>query len=339
MGFSPQAGQVGIRTQSAKGSYADPGAADPNYGIFFKTKSGSFGTKRDLLVTDPEIGGNRDVSDAYLGPAIFVGEFEFYCRLEAIATLLYGALGAKSSATSGAGATLVGTHTLTPADTIPWLSVEEAVANGFEVFQYTDAVVNTLHLEVEANGYVQGSVGLIALSQTSGNTKTASPHWDPSNLIVGTNVNVVYNSVTLPAKKWTLDINNNIEDNDFRLGSLFATDLTPKRREVMMSCTVRPTDATLWKRAAYGSSAATSVQGGTAAKAAIAVDALSYENINSSSTKYEISLDAPSAAIKPFDNKVNGDDVLEQDFEIQLFRPTTADLATFTVKNGIATVR
>ena len=338
MTFNPQNGQFGIRTQPVKGTYSDPGAAAPA-GVFFRTRGGALGGKRELLIPDPEIGGGRDIPDAVLGPIIWAGEIEFYVRMEAAATLLYGALGGKSSSVSGVGEALVGTHVLTPADILPWLSAEEAVADSYDVFNYTDLVVNTLHMECDASGYFMGTVGLLALKQTAGNTRTAAPHWDPTNLIVGTNVSVTYNSVVLPAKKFSIDINNNIEDNDFRLGSLFAADLAAKRREVSLGVTIRPNDSNLWRQAVLGAAAATSAQGGTAAKSAVEVSASTYENIGTSSTPYSLLVEAPSATIAPYDNKVSGDDIIENDLEIRLFRPDPAvDLLTATVDNGLADV-
>lgn len=338
MAHNPQAGQVGVRTQAVKGTYLNPGAAAPA-GVFFRIKGGALAAKRDLLIPDPEIGGNRDIADAVLGPVIWAGEYEFYVRNEVAATLLYGALGAKSSSSAGVTTALVGTHVITPADTLPWLSIEEAIAASYEVFNYTDVVVNTLHMECDANGYFMGTVGLIALKQTAGNTKTAVPHWDPTNLVVGTNVSITYNSVALPAKKVSIDINNNIEDNDFRLGSLFAADAVAKRREVTLGVTIRPDDSALWRKAVYGASAATAVQGGTSAKSAVLLSAATYENIGTSIVPYSLTVAAPSASVTPFDNKVSGDDVIENDFEIKLFRPdSTVNLCTATVKTNLAAV-
>ncbi len=334
MGFTSQSGQVGFITQPVMGVFTDPVA-----GIFMRLKGGGLSGKRELIIPDPEIGGNRDIPDAYLGPIIFSGEYEFYARTESLATLLYAALGAKSSSTAGTAGTLVGTHVITPADAIPWLSIEEKVANSYEVFRYTDAKVNTLHVEVDAQGYIMGTVGIIALGQTSDATPTASPVWDTQPLIVGTNVDVLYDAVALPAKKLTIDINNNIEDNDFRLGSVFAADATPKRREVTASVTIRPADSDLWKLATYGSTAATEAAGGAADKNALSVVGESYENIASSSTKHHIGMAATYATIKPFEVKPSGDDVLEHDIEIQMLRPVTATpLCTFTVKNHLAAV-
>src|SRR5690606_19467503 len=177
----------------------------------------------------------------------------------------------------------VTTHVITPSDAaqLPFFSVEEVIGNGLEAYQYTDVVINTLHLEADANGYMQGTVGLIGARQVAGVAKTPTPIWDNTPMYVGTNINLTYNGVALPAKSFSLDINNNFEDDDFRLGSLYLGDLTPKQREVTASFNVRHVDSAIWRQAVYGSAAAT-VPGGTTVKAPLVIDAQTYEDIPAS---------------------------------------------------------
>lgn len=338
MGLLSQEGHVGIKTQASKGTYADPGAAAPNDGVFFRTRSGAMGGDRELLIPDPEIGGNRDIPGAALGPIAFSGEFDFYVRMEVLATLLYGALGAVSTSGALPDPGTGYAHAITPAATLPWMSLEEKIANSFEVFGYTDAKINTLHIEADADGYVMGSVGIIALSQDGTITATAavSQRNDTSPLLVGTNVNVTLDSVALPAKSFSLDINNNLEDDDFRLGSLFLGDLTEKRREITMSVTIRPEDADYWKMATWGSTAATAPEGQpTYEDVAITVE--SYEDIPTAAagSPYSLDVDIPQAVLVPFTVDPSGDDVLEHDIEIRAVRPDPGvDIATFTVTNS-----
>lgn len=333
MAFPSQLGQVGFRTQASKGTYADPGAVAPNAGTFARLTGGALSGKRDLLIPDPEIGGNRDVPDAYMGPIAFAGTYEFYPRTDMVAQLLKACLGAPVS-------TLVTDHTnhvFTPSDAtaLPWVSVEENIGGNYETFNYTDAAVNTFHLEVDAAGYLRGTSQLIALTQTAGNTKTAAPAWDTTPLFVGSTVVVNWNSVALPAKSMSFDITNNFEDNDFRLGSVTLGNLTPKRREIMMGVTIRPADAALWKTATYGGPALTSAAAGAAYKSAVQIVITSYENIPTTSTKYKIQIDIPSAAIKPFEVSPKGDDVLEHSLEIMAFRPVPATpIMTITCVSG-----
>lgn len=318
MGFSSQAGQLILRTQGSQGTLA-PDLATAGVGI--KLRSGSFGTNRDLLLPDPEIGGGRDRSDAYLGAVSWSGDFDFYARMDSLPTLLRAALGTAAAPATTGGAT---THAITPSDAaqLPFLSVEEAIGNGLEVYNYVDAVVNSLHLEADANGYLQGTVSLIGARQVAGAVRTATPAWDNTPMIVGTNILVNYNSVALPAKSFSLDINNNFEDDDFRLGSLYIGDLTPQAREISASFNVRHTSSALWRQATYGGAALT-VPGGTTVKGPLSITAQSYEDIPASdpATKYGLTLGIDNFVLTPFSFEASGADIIENDIEGQALRP------------------
>lgn len=340
MGFNSQSGHFGIKTQAVKGTYLTPGATAPNDGVFLYLRSGGLGGNRELLIPDPEIGGNRDVADANLGPISYSGDIDFYARMESLATLLYGALGAKSSAGSAA---LGYTHTITPAvTTIPWLSIEEKIGNGYEAFRYTDAKVNTLHLECDAGGYLMGTAGLIALMQALEGSPTAvgSQRRDTSALLVSSSITIAWNGTNLPAKSFSLDINNNIEDDDFRLGSFYLGDAVEKRREITLGATIRPEDSALWRTAMWGGPVATTPSG-ISFKDDVVVTITSYEDIPSSSpaVKYSLVFTIPSAAIVPFNLSPSGDDVIEHDIEIRALRPAPAtNIMTTVIKNSYSTV-
>jgi tail tube protein len=331
MGFSSQAGQVLFRTQSAQGTLAaDLGTA----GIAMKLRSGALGTNRELMIPDPEIGGGRDVADAYMGTINNSGDYEFYARLESLTTLIKAAFGDAASVTT----TGVTTHTFTPSDAaeLPYLSIEERIAAGFETFNFTDGVVNTLHLEAEANGYLMGTAGVIAARRVAGATPTVAPNWDDSPMIVGTNIFVTYNSITLPAKSFSFDINNNFEDDDFRLGSFFVGDLTPKRREVTAGFSIREKDKDLWRQSTLGSSSSV-VPIGVPVKDELVITCTTYEDILAGTplTKASISITIPKFVIKPYDISVSGDDILESSIEGQALRPVQADdICTVVVTNG-----
>jgi hypothetical protein len=251
MGFSSQPGQVVLKTQTTQG-VLDPGLAAS--GVAMKLRGGSLSSNRELLIPDPEIGGGRDVTDAYLGAVSWGGDYEFYARMDGLATLLKACLGTAAAPVTATGVT---THTITPSDTVlPYLSIEESISNGLETYNYTDGVVNTLHLECDANGYLMGTAGIIAAKQVAGVTRTPTPIWDDTPMIVGTNVTITYNAISLPAKNFSLDINNNFEDDDFRLGSFYIGDLTAKRREVTAGFGIRESSSALWRQATYGLHAA-----------------------------------------------------------------------------------
>lgn len=330
MGFSSQGGQVVLRTQAVQGTYQ---ADTPTVGVSMRLRSGALGPSRDLMIPDPEIGGGRDVVDALLGAVSWSGDYEFYARTDPILTLLKNCLGFASLVTT----TGVTTHTITPVDTaLGYLSIEEALGNTFETYQYTDAVCNTFHLESDANGYLMGTAGIIAAKQTAGNTRSPTPVADISPLMVGTNITVTYNAVTLPAKSFSLDINNNFEDDDFRLGSFYIGDLTPKRREVTCSFGIRESSSALWRQATYGLAASTT-PGGITTKNQLVITATSYELIpgGTPSTAYSIAITIPKFALSPYSVAVSGDDVIEDDISGQALRPAIGTpIMTVVIKSG-----
>jgi hypothetical protein len=137
-----------------------------------------------------------------------------------------------------------------------------------------------------------------------------------------------------------MDINNNFEDDDFRLGSFFLGDLTAKGREVTGSFTIRPQDSAFWRQAVYGTSGATTV-GGLTTKQQLVITCTTYEDISGSTplTKSSITITIPKVALEPYGLEPSGDDVIENDVSWRALRPTAATpLCTVVVKNGKATV-
>lgn len=336
-----QSGQVGFKTQATKGAYLDPGAADPNQGVFPRVNSGSMVAQRDLLITDPEIGGGRHRTGAALGPVIYEGDYEMYCRFDALVTFLNGAMGA--TATAGPTDVTVYDHTITDG-TLPWISIEEAIGQDFEVFNYTDARVNTLSITADADGYLMASVGFAAISGTSGNTRTdlaANPTFvDQGPVIVGPEISVTYNAVSLCAQSLSLEINNNLETDSFCLGQNFMDTFTPKARDITASLSIRPEDATLWKQAVYGSSGATSPQDGEAVAQQLVITVTSNTDVPGSTTAYSATFTIPKAVIAPFEVSPSGDDVIETDLEITALQPDPAtEIMTAVIKNDIDVVR
>lgn len=340
MGFSSQSGYLGLRKYAGGATApADLGTA----GRVFRRKSGSMVANRELMIPDAEIGGNRDISDAYAGAISFSGDIEMYLRVKEFASLLYGALGT-AAAPTGTLATGGYVHTITPTEgNLPTYYAEEKIGNTFEIFQYEDCVMNTLHLEAEANGYASATVGMIARKQKVVGSVTAglSSLVDESPLIPGTNITVTYNAVTVPAKSFSLDINNNVEDDDFRLGSFYVGEFTAKRREVTAGLSLRPTDSAYLRQAIYGAAAATEA-GGIIAKNQLVITLSSYEDmpgVTGPTTKYSISLTIPKAAFQPFGVEPSGDDVIEHDVELQALRPAVATpIITAVVKSDAAVV-
>ena len=335
MGYSSQAGQVILRSQTVAGTYnADTGTL----GVGTLLRGGSLGTNRDLLIPDAEIGGGRDVTDAYLGGASWSGDYEMYARLDSLTTLMKSCLGTIGSVVT----TGITTNTITPLDsgTLPFLSIEENIGGSLETYRYNDCVVNSLHLEVDANGYLMATAGIIGAKQIAGATKTPTPVWDQLPMIVGTNCTITYNAVSMPAKSFSLDINNNFEDDDFRLGSFYIGDLTAKRREVTAGFTIRESSSALWRQATYGLPAATEV-GGLTTKNQLIISCLTYESIagGTPTTPNTLTITIPKFILSPYTLAASGDDIIDSDLTGQAVRPLLATpIITVVTKTARALV-
>ncbi|MBT8212337.1 MAG: hypothetical protein KJN71_04235 [Acidimicrobiia bacterium] len=339
-----QEGQFGIRTQAAKGTYDDPGALDS--GVFYDILGGSLTPQREFIVADPEIGGTRDTTAAALTTVVSQGDVESYGYLNALATLLGGCLGDSSTSDD----TNHYTHTITQLDSgeLPWLSIEEGVGQDFETFNHTDARVNTMNLSAEPNGYLMMTAGLAAITTTAGNTRTdltmspGSTNLDASPLIVGPEIVITYDSASVCAKSFSLDINNNMELDDFCMGDIEVDTFTPKQREVTSGLSIRPDTSALWREAVFGAAGATAaVSGGVDINdLVITMTSTSLVQRGDNLAPYKVVVTIPSAFVEPFEVSPSGDDVIETDFVIRALRPSAGtDLITVAIDTGQDAVR
>nr|DAK84358.1 MAG TPA: Tail tube protein [Caudoviricetes sp.] len=338
MGVSSQQGVFALKTQASRGTMAtDLGTT----GVAMYRTGGSMTPNRELMIPDAEIGGGRDVPDALLGPVSFGGDIEFYTRFESIGVLLKAALGAPQSAAGTATGTNVHTFVPTDATSLPFLTVYERIGANLERIQYTDCVVNTLHLESDADGYLTGTAGLIGCRATFGVPDVdVSAVLDETTITVGTNIKVLYDGADIKAKSFSIDINNNFEDDDFRLGSFYLEDLTPKRREVNGSLTLRHESKDLMRQALLGSSSATQA-GGLTAKKPIEIQIGTYGEIPGSApaTPYSLNIEFKNTVFEPFGFEPSGDDILESDVTFQALRPvSTTPVLTAELVNGATAV-
>ncbi len=340
MGVSSQQGVIAFKTQTGRGVPAVIAPAANNCVAMFRT-GGSMTPNRELLIPDPEIGGGRDVPDALLGPISYSGDIEFYTRFTSIGILLKAALGAPTSAAGTSTGTNEHTFTPTDATQLPFLTVYERTGFNLERVNYLDCVVNTLHLESDADGYLTGTAGLIGCRGTYGVPEVdVSANLDQTTITVGTNIKVLYDGADIKAKSFSIDINNNFEDDDFRLGSFYLEDLTPKRREVNGSLTLRHESKDMMRAALLGDSAATAA-GGLTTKKPITIEIDTYTTIPTSAppTTFGLDLTFNQTVFEPFGYEPSGDDILESDVTFQALRPVSATpVMTAKLVNAIASI-
>lgn len=340
MGVSSQQGVFALKTQAGRGTAATNLGTT---GLAMYRTGGSMTPNRELMIPDAEIGGGRDVPDALLGPISFAGDIEFYTRFESIGILLKAALGAPTSALQVGATAGVYDHEFIPTDatSLPFLTVYERIGANLERIQYQDCVVNTLHLESDADGYLTGTAGLIGCRGLFGvpDVNVASV-LDETTITVGTNIKVLYDGADIKAKSFSIDINNNFEDDDFRLGSFYLEDLTPKRREINGSLTLRHETKDMMRQALLGSSSATEA-GGLTTKKPIEIQIATYGEIDGSDpvTPFGLNLEFGKTVFEPFGFEPSGDDILESDVTFQALRPVSADpVMSAVLTNGAAAI-
>lgn len=335
MGFSSQSGQVAFREQTAKGTKA---ADIESAGIAMRFTSGGLAGERELLVPDAEIGGGRDVQGGLLGTISFAGDFEYYVRMNSLATQLKAVLGVAVSAPGDeAGAH---EHTITPSDgALPFYTIYERISNGLLVSNYIDCAANTFSLEVEPNGQMTATTGWIgARNEIDVPQLDLTPVYDNGPMTAGTNVTVSYDGVEVPAKSFSTEISNNIEDDDFRLGSYFLNDMTPKQREVSNTLSIRHEDAVLLRQALFGSATGSAVSCSTQ-EGPIVVTANTCEVIDGTLLTYQLVLEYPHCIVEPFAFEPSGDDVIENDVTFRAVRPSlSTPIVTATVRNSLEAV-
>ena len=334
MGYSSQSGQVVFRRQTAKGTAA---ADIGTKGVAMPFRSGGLAGNREFLVPDAEIGGGRDVRGGLLGTISFSGDFEYYARLDSITTQIQAALGVATSEAGTAPNAAASTHTITPSDgQLPFYTIYERISNGLLTSQYKDCVANTFHFEVEPNGQLSATTGWIgsAIEIDAPALTGVDALFDNGPMIAGTNVTVSYGGVEVPAKSFSFDVSNNVEDDDFRLGSFFLADLTAKQREVTAAMTLRHENAKLLKQALFGSETATTVSCATTSKPLV-VTANTCQVISGTSLTGQLKLTVPQAIVEPFAFEPSGDDVIESEVTLRAVRPSLGTpICTVEVRNG-----
>lgn len=333
--FQSQLGQMGFIKQSAVGTGGTIATVAPTR--WMKLRSSSVGGERDLMIPDPEIqgAGGRDVNKTYLGPVTYSGDYEFYVRSEALPLAVYGVFGGGGGTPTGsAGAGYA--HTFTPADALPAFTVQEKLGDGFDTFEYVDTYFNTLHLEAAADGYLQGTLGVVARSQTAGVT-AATPAFDNTPLYVGSSIAVTLGGTAVPAESFSFDFNNNIENDHFVLGSSLVDVMTPKRRELTGSFSLRPTSNAMFRQALNGSSASVTPTGQPTVQQMV-ITCTTYEIITGATTQvYTYALTIPEVILTPFKPEASGDDTISHSVDFQAVKVAASNIATMVITNGIST--
>jgi len=326
--YMSESGYIGLAKQVASGTYVTPAQ-------YMYVNSVSIEPQTDLIISDPEIGSGRDIIDnsALVGPIHWAGSLDFNVRPEAIGLLLLGATGAVTS--SGISGSAKG-HTFTFENDLIPLSIENSVGDGLEVLGYSDCKVNTLHFEGAAGEIVQGSAEIIAINETSGKTNQAES-FETSPMFTYQSGSVVLDSAEISVKSFSFDINNNIQDDDYRFGSRTLASLVEKRRELAASVEIVPTDSNTFKKSVYGSASATTVSGlQTTYSGSLFLRFESAYKVPGTTIPYQLDITIPKAVFKAAPFTVSGDDMIVETLDILPVKQSGSGIATIVLRNSTA---
>jgi len=186
--------------QSAKGA-----AAAANSGYKLKLTSGEVGPNRNFL-TLQETDASRQQGDTVVVGAQVQGTPEWYIRPEEFPLFGFAALGANVD--SGAGPF---THTQTPAQRPPYLTVWKNLGAGTIIDKYTDVTLGSIELSGGAGQALACKVDAMGLGVLLGTTDNSQP-------IVSGHVYTypecsvsLAGSIPATVEQWTITANNNAE--------------------------------------------------------------------------------------------------------------------------------
>lgn len=330
--YMAQSGYVGTARQTASGTYVTPTK-------YHYVTEASIEANTDLIIPDPEIGTGRDIVDGsvHAGTVNWGGTLGFYIRPESIGHILLGAIGAVTS--SGlAGISGGYGHTFTfENDLIPF-SLEQAVGDtGLETIGYNDVKFQNFHIEAAAGELVTGSAEILATQATAGKTRQ-TPSYETSPIMTFAGGSIVVDSGAMSVKSVSMDIANNIADDDFRIGSRTMSSMVEKRREISASLEIVPTDNSVFRQAIFGSSSATTVSGlQTTFGGALFLRFETAAKIPGSATVgYQLDFTFSKAMFRPSSFSGANDDMITQTLEMIVVDTSSATVGTVVLRNTSA---
>lgn len=266
MSVTGQIGHVAFAKQTAQGT---PNTTGGQYKAV-KITGDSLVASNNPLTAEGEIGAGRDVTQSVPGGFSSAGAINGNLRARSAAVLLQGVLGTRTEIAANGGATppTAATDEMTPADDLPWWTIEKKVGTTnpeLLVLRYEDAMVNTLSLSCPSGGLATFNAGLIAVKEGKQASATATPSYPATGdeLLVfhGGRIRQADATVgTLTAshddgafQSLEVSINNNIAADEFTIRpSRYLRSLTEGIRNIELNMTIVFDDNAKYEKYAYG---------------------------------------------------------------------------------------
>jgi hypothetical protein len=341
MSDTAQEGYFALAKQTAQGTV---NTATTNG---YRITSSDLGSVSDNLEADAEIGGGRDLDTAGVafGSVHVEGSIEAYCRYDLVGHFLLALGFVESGAPVQDATTGAWTHTFVPGTAFTWYTVETNWGRNRAIRRYVDSILNSLELTVSGDEWVtmtQEWLALTELWQASPSVPTyASP--DPIGTYLGSKV-TLDSLGTFRLSEMTVNIANNFTNDEAVIGQRSLVDLTPKRRDVMFSGTLKinpsvPAAITdLYRAALWGSKTATAVSDVAEPYHTSATVTFGSPKLVGTSTtvRYGIEVGLPDVVLSAFPLEGAGDDVTEAAIEGRAVKGA-APVSTIKVFNARAT--
>lgn len=339
MSDTAQEGYLTLAAQTAQGTPATTLTAG------MRVTSTAVSGQTENLEADPEIGGGRDLDTAGIVPGGFSvgGDIEGYTRFDKLGYLLLGAGFEELAVPTQDATTGAWTHVFTPGP-VTWLTLEAAWGKNRAVRRFTDCLVDALSLSVAGNDWSNFTASFLGRGeawQASPSVPVfASP--DPIGNFLGSSITLDgLGDYRLTECEWTLA--NNSSDDEFVVGQRGLVDITPGRREVGFTGTVRvdpaaPAKVTdLYRAAMYGDKTLTApgLDGPYHTSATLVFG--SRKLVGTSITKrFSVAIGMPDVVLNAFPLEASGADVIEAAIEAKAVKGTNP-VSTITLVNGFAT--
>lgn len=319
-GLSGKSAWLAAAKQSAKGT----AATTPTVRSAFS--GGNIGPRREtdrLAETD----SSRDQSAAYATQGGVEGSPEVYARVNTVGLFLHAVLG--STSTSGTMPNF--THTMTPGNTLPYLTMWKNVGGATGLFEkYTDCLVSSVTLSADAGGPLTAAMGVQGLTPDRLTVdpafalaldNAAVPNFNNAAVTLG-------GSSTRLVSSFEFTVENNVsaqQTDDF-----IPYDVAVGTREISLGFDMLFEDLSEYNKFHYGGAAGVAISSNIFTTSAAFTFTLDANN--------EITITLPSIAYEefPVEPDPGGDPIVVSARAVAQKATGTPNLVTVTLKNSIA---
>lgn len=276
----------------------------------------------------------RDQGGAYTSVVSSKGDLPIYLHPDGIGLLCFLAMGSLADA----GTTPHYTHTITPADDLPWFSVFRVVG-GVITERFVDCKMDELKIDSKAGEPPVAMCSIIGITNTFDTEPVDGVGDDTIQVIAGDpykhydgKANYKIATVAQPIDAWTLDIKNNLLE--YQADDFFLNDVPPGKREIDLDFSMHfqgPTTEPKYREFVYGS------DGGTTVSTVLTAKAVEFKLVRDANVSIDFLMPQVRYSAVPVEPDPSGAPI-EVQVATNVEKPTDdSDILTITVKDTNAT--